>query len=396
VFNFVFDREHLGRPYPNLAPMMDASNGYHGMGDSYPYIVPCRLLYFCQDHNYPMHISYVNQPVPNNAYYPVGIGWFDFDQDYFAQMSDRVRLLLRTRQLRVLFYYHEGDNPTHEKNRLNALCAQHQLPTDCYRFVSGNTACETIENFVYFPDHELFYWRNGVIWNNRPQPGCNPHTKPRSRDFTLLSRIHKWWRSTVVSYLHKEHLLDRSYWSYGNQDIGDQYCDNPIRIHDFPGLDSYMDQFLKNGPYTCDTLTPEEHNSHWTLVPEHFEDSYCHLVLETFFDADGSSGAFLTEKTFKPIRHGQPFVIFGTAHSLATLRRLGYKTYDEYIDNSYDSVMDNTERFVKLISTVNKLSQQDLHAWFTKLIDDARYNQELFVGSKYNRLAELAANLNAV
>jgi len=396
VFNFVFDRAHLGRPYPNLAPMMDASNGYHGMGDTFPYIVPCRLLYFCQDHGYPMSVSYVNQSIPNNAYYPVGIGWFDFDQDYFALISNQVLTLLRNHQLRVLFYYHEGDNPAHEKTRLDQLCQQHQLPTDCYRFVSGNTACESLSNFVYFPDHELFYWRNGVVWNNRSQPGCHVHNRPRSRQFTLLSRIHKWWRSTIVSYLHREHLLDNSYWSYGNQCIEDQYSDNPIQIHQFPRLDTYMDEFLAGGPYTCDTLTPDEHNSHWTLVSEHFEDSYCHLVLETFFDADGSGGAFLTEKTFKPIRHGQPFVIFGTAHSLATLRRLGYKTYDQYIDNSYDTVTDNTERFIKLIDTVRNLSNQDLHAWFEQLAEDARYNQELFVGSKYLRLHKLATDLNTV
>jgi hypothetical protein len=396
VFNFVFDLEHLGRPYPNLAPMMDASNGYHGMGDTYPYIIPCRLLYFCQDHGYPMNITYLNQPIPNNAYYPVGIGWFDFSQDYFAQMSKQVLTLLQEKKLRVLFYYHEGDNPQHEKTRLDELCHLHQLPLDCYRFVSGNTACETVPNFVYFPDHELFYWRNGVVWNNRPQPGCVAHSNVRSRDFTLLSRIHKWWRSTVVSYLHKEHLLDNSYWSYGNQFMGDLYTDNPIQIHAFPGLEEYMNSFLDNGPYTCDTLTPEEHNSHWTLVREHFEDSYCHLVLETFFDADGSGGAFLTEKTFKPIRHAQPFVIFGTPHSLATLRRLGYRTYDNYIDNSYDNTVDNTERFVKLISTVNKLSRQDLHTWYQQLAEDAKYNQELFIANKYCRLEKLATDLDAI
>jgi hypothetical protein len=396
VFNFVFDRAHLGRPYPNLAPMMDASNGYHGMGDTYPFIIPCRLLYFCQDHGYPMTINYIDQPMPDNAYYPVGINWFDFSLDFFALMSNQVLELLREKKLKVLFYYHEGDNPSHEKDRLDSLCLQHNLSTDCYRFVSGNTACENLPNFVYFLDHELFYWRNGVVWNNQPQSGCAIHHRPRKHQFTLLSRVHKWWRSTVVSYFHREKMLDHSYWSYGDQDIGDQYTDNPIRIHDFPGLAEYMKKFLDNGPYTCDTLTHEEHNSHWTLVSEHFEDSYCHLVLETFFDADGSGGAFLTEKTFKPIRHGQPFVIFGTPHSLATLRRYGYRTYDQYIDNSYDNIVDNTERFVKLISTVNKLSQQDLHAWFTQLVEDARYNQELFVESKYNRLAQLATDLDTV
>ena len=61
MFNFVFDREHLGRPYPNLAPMMDARNGYHGMGDTYPFIVPIRLIYYCHDHQYPINISYLDQ-----------------------------------------------------------------------------------------------------------------------------------------------------------------------------------------------------------------------------------------------------------------------------------------------------------------------------------------------
>jgi len=303
---------------------------------------------------------------------------------------------LQQRRMQVLFYYHEGDNPTHEKTRLDQLCVQHQLPADCYRFVSGNTACDSLSNFVYFPDHELFYWRNGVVWNNQPQPGCHVHSRLRSCQFTLLSRIHKWWRSTIVSYFHREQLLNNSYWSYGNQCIGDQYCDNPIQIQKFPGLDTYMDEFLDHGPYTCDTLTPDEHNSHWTLVSDHFEDSYCHLVLETFFDADGSGGAFLTEKTFKPIRHGQPFVIFGTAHSLATLRRLGYRTYDSYIDNSYDTVVDNTNRFIKLIDIVRNLGNQDLHAWFEQLAEDAKYNQELFIGSKYHRLHKLATDLNAI
>jgi len=398
AFNFVFDREENGRPYPNLAPSMDASNGYHGMGDTYPWIIPCRLIYYCHDHNYPIGISYIDQPIPTNSYYPVGIGWFDFSIDYFALMSDQVRELLKEHQLRVLFYYHEGDNPAHEKARLDSLCAEHNLPTNCYVFVSGNTACRQLNNFVYFPDHELFYWRNGVVWNDQPQPGCLAHANPRSKQFTMLSRIHKWPRATIVSYFHKQGLLDRSYWSYNTVDINDQFADNPIRIHDFPGLEEYAREFLAHAPYACDTLTAEEHNSHWVLDRKLFEDSYCNLVLETFFDADGSGGAFISEKTFKAIRHAQPFVIFGTANTLTTLKELGYRTYDDYIDNAYDKELDNTERFVRLISTVNKLSKIDLHTWYVNLIDDIEYNQQLFCSStaKYARLDQLATDLNAI
>mgnify|MGYP003339467771 CR=1 FL=1 len=259
------------------------------------------------------------------------------------------------------FYYHEGDNPLHEKSRIDALCEQHSLPLNGYRFISGNTQANNIENFIYFPDHELFYWRNGVVWNNQPQPGCEAHLRPRTHNFTALSRVHKWWRATVMCYLQREGLLDNSYWSYNTIDMGDQYCDNPIELWSF-NIENDLHNFVAGAPYTCDTLNATEHNSHWTLVREHYEDSYCNLVLETFFDADGSNGAFISEKTFKPIRHAQPFVIFGTPGTLATLRSLGYRTFDHAIDNTYDTIENNdlrTQAVVKQLAWYCSLSDKE-------------------------------------
>lgn len=395
MLNLVYDRQGTAGPYPNLAPWVITHTGYSDIGDKYPYIAPIRLYYYAQDHSLPINISYINDPLPDNAFYPVGISWFDFSLDFFALMSDQVRSLLHELKLRVLFYYHEGDNPHHEKARLDQLCAEHNLPVDCYRFISGNTQADNIDNFVYFPDHELFYWRNGVIWNDIPQIGCEPHLFPRQREFTFLSRVHKWSRATTAAYLHREGIFNNSYWSYGNVDIGDQYNDNPIQIHAFPGLEEYMQNFLTNGPYRCDELNPTEHNSHWMFVPEHFNNSYCHLVLETFFDADGSRGCFISEKVFKPMRHGQPFVVFGTPHTLATLRRLGYRTFDQQIDNSYDTVEDNTERFKLCVEAVKKIKNQDMHAWYQRCLPDIRYNRQRFIdsGIKLARLEHLVKNI---
>ena len=104
MFNFVFDRCNTDRPYPNLAPMMENPHeSYHGMGDTWPFIGPCRLLYYAQDHGYPCAISYLDQPIPDGAWYPVGLGFFHFEIDYFDMMSDRVKDLLRSRDLRALF-----------------------------------------------------------------------------------------------------------------------------------------------------------------------------------------------------------------------------------------------------------------------------------------------------
>ena len=394
MFNFVYDRKHLDRPWPNLAPEQDASQGYYHFGNRYPWIVPARLLYHCQEHEYAHQIVYVGDHIPAGSYYPVGIGWFSFDLDYFALMSDHVHDLLRNRTMQVLFYYHEGDSPFHEKTRLDQLCKLHDLPGDCYKFISGNSQADHIPGFVYFADHELWYWRNSVRWNGQAQPGCAYHERSRTRQLTSLSRVHKWWRAAAQSEMHRRGWLSDSYWSYNTVDIGDQRCDNPIEIFNFIGLESYMNQFVAGAPYACDQLSAQQHNSHWQYVTEHFENSYCNIVMETLYDAEQSGGTFITEKTFKPIRHAQPFVIFGTAGSLKTLRDLGYRTFDHAIDNSYDEETNNTARFCKTLKAIEQILSQDLHTWYIKCKEDIEHNQRLFVADKHDRLLDLQQKLD--
>jgi hypothetical protein len=399
MLKFLFDRRNDSRPYPNLAPWQhNPHESYSGLGDTYPWITPCRLLLYAQDHGYPIDIYYTDQAWPEDAWYPVGLGWFDFSLNYFELMSAEIRTWLRLGRLRVLFYYHEGDNPAHVKQRLDHLCDQHQLPRNCYVFVTGNSACANLDGFVYFADHELFYWRNSVIWNQQSMPGCAYHTRPRTRRFTALNRFHKWWRATIMADLVQHRpLLDRtSYWSYNNIDMGDQYHDNPIELHAIPGLEDAMKLFLQRAPYSCDQLTTKQHNQHWTLVPDHFDNSYVHIVFETFFDADSSGGCFISEKIFKPIRHAQPFVVFGTAGTLQTLRDLGYRTFDHVINNSYDSTENNTQRYMALRAELDRLNGLDLHQLYMACRDDILHNQQLFLASKIDRLAGLAKNLYSI
>lgn len=393
VFKFVYDREHLGRPWPNLAPEQDASQGYSKFGNTYPWIVPVRLWYHCQEHEYPHQIIYMGHDIPAGSYYPVGLGWFSFDLDYFALMSGAVQSALKNKLMKVLFYYHEGDNPCLEKQRLDNLCDQHGLPRDCYRFISGNSQASNLDNFVYFADHELWYWRNSVRWNGKTQPGCEYHERPRQRQLTSLSRVHKWWRATIQAEMYRRGWLDQSYWSYNTVDIGDQFCDNPIETYEFDGLQEYLPEFVAGAPYVCDSLTAQEHNSHWQHVPEHFDNSYCNIVLETLYDAEQSGGTFVTEKTFKPIRHAQPFVVFGTAGTLQLLRDLGYRTFDHAIDNSYDLEPNNTRRFVKTLAAIEQILSQDLHQWYISCRSDLEHNQALFLQTKHQRLQDLETKL---
>jgi hypothetical protein len=63
----------------------------------------------------------------------------------------------------------------------------------------------------------------------------------------------------------------------------------------------------------------------------------------------------LTEKSFKPIALGMPFVLSATAGSLAYLRDYGFRTFGEFWDESYDLETDDFVRAEKIAAVLKKL-----------------------------------------
>lgn len=392
-FDFVVDRIVQDKAYPAFShhTAEPYTPAWRQFVNHWPNTVPVELHEHCRNHQYPARLHTVKNGWPAGAYYTVGVGFFNFNVDYFSLMPGQVLDAIRDRTLTVVFYYHEGDNPASIKQRLDKLCDQNCVPIDSYRFVSGNTAADNIKGFAFFPDHELLYWQR-----NRLSLPTSVHSNLRNHNFTVLSRTHKWWRATVMSDLKQRSVLDNSMWSYGIEHATDESIeDNPIEI-DTLGLRNEIDRFLSSAPYTCDTLTSEQHNDHHLVESNHYSDSYCSIILETHFDADGSGGAFLTEKTFRAIKHGHPFVVVGCPGSLAVLRNLGYRTFDHVIDNSYDAVANNTERWIQCRNAIQQIQQQDMHSWFESCRSDIEHNQQLFLACKYERLNTLLKRLQNI
>jgi hypothetical protein len=71
-----------------------------------------------------------------------------------------------------------------------------------------------------------------------------------------------------------------------------------------------------------------------------YQDSYLNLVTESRLENIG----FLTEKIYKPIRAGQLFLVQGPPGAVNHLRTIGFDTFDDYIDHSYDTVEDWIQR----------------------------------------------------
>lgn len=385
-FNFVADRVIKGKIYPALAQHQGRpyTASWREFGQHWPYTTPLRLEEYCQAHGGKINIYELHSELPANTFYPISLGFFDFEIDYFEIMGSAIRDRLAVSTMRVLFYYHEGDNPQRIKSRLDSLVVQHGLPRNCYVFISSNSRADGLENFVTFADFELWYHaRNREV----PLPA---HTKPRAREFTVLSRLHKWWRATVMADLQRNNILKNSYWSYCEAPADQDYTkENPIEIDAISRLRWDLEKFIKDAPYTSDELTQDQRNDHGITVFKYHVDSYCNIVLESQFDVDQSGGAFVTEKTFKPIKHGQLFFIAGGAGSLQQLRDLGYRVFDTVLDNSYDLEPNHTERWIKLCSAIKKAQAQGLDMLYKTAIQDIDHNQRLFAGSKFERLNNL-------
>jgi hypothetical protein len=388
TLNLVADQIVKGRIYPALATHQARpyTQAWREFGLHFPYTIPLRLQEYCDHHGVKINIHHMHNNLPANTFYSIGLSFFDFGIDYFTLLPTEVFTAVYKGKIRVLFYYHEGDNPVRIKQRLDKLAENVRLPANCYVFVSANSAARDIPGFVYFNDFELWYYQR-----NLDQAPLAVHSEPREREFTVLNRLHKSWRATAMADMHRQGLLNNSYWSYC--ETGELGLDNPIEIDSIPNLRQDTLSFLAGAPYTSDQSDQARRNDHSETESKYHVNSYCNIVMETHWDADQSGGAFLTEKTFKPIKHGQLFFVAGPAGSLQALRDLGYRTFDTVLDTMYDRIEDNTQRWRRLCDAVDQ-ARHRLADRFETARADIEHNQQLFAEPKTQRLNSLIKDIH--
>jgi hypothetical protein len=98
------------------------------------------------------------------------------------------------------------------------------------------------------------------------------------------------------------------------------------------------------------------------------------LVAETNYSNHYS---FYTEKTVKPILARRLFVILGGQNQLSNLHHLGFQTFDGIIDESYDTVADNSGRFKKAVDQIEYLMTQPQEEVLDKIKPVCEHNFNL-------------------
>ena len=137
-----------------------------------------------------------------------------------------------------------------------------------------------------------------------------------------------------------------------------------INIHDavkpliakYPDIQSVFAQQALPINFAGETNHPM--HSCWLSLFDECAESLIYLVTETV--ATGRRH-HLTEKTFKPIALGMPFVIAGTQGSLEYLRSYGFRTFEGIWDESYDNAEDS-DRIARIASLLRSLDELPIEA----------------------------------
>lgn len=151
-------------------------------------------------------------------------------------------------------------------------------------------------------------------------------------------------------------------------------------------------------PINFKNETDHPMHSCWLSLFDEAADSLLYLITETV--ADGRRH-HLTEKTFKPIALGMPFVMVGTQGSLEYLRSYGFKTFGHIWDESYDSIADPHERIrsiASLLKTLCGLSVEERIALFHLCRETIEHNWNHFYNGGFEAVlwAELQLMLKDI
>ena len=101
--------------------------------------------------------------------------------------------------------------------------------------------------------------------------------------------------------------------------------------------------------------------------------------IEVVMETDEYQNYWFTDKVGKCLATGKPFVMLSGQHSLKNLKALGFKTFDQYIDESYDNCVLPHQRICAMIKSLKVLYQDpNKQNILIEMQQTANKNHEIF------------------
>ena len=204
----------------------------------------------------------------------------------------------------------------------------------------------------------------------------NPNTTP-DKKFLCLNRRMVNEKYKIIEGLYDMGLLNdtRFTWvaNYTNKDLLNKELLNELKID----VDNFKPIQLEDDVMYGGDLIMEEYL--FTINPKWYYKSKVNIIAETMLYPNL---IHMTEKTWKAIYLGVPFVIYSPSkHYLKTLRDMGFKTFNSVINEDYDD-MDGDHKIKHIINSAVELS----NVYNTQeVLDICKFNQDLYFNDEYRK-----------
>jgi len=171
-------------------------------------------------------------------------------------------------------------------------------------------------------------------------------------------------RLLFLSKLIKENLLEKGNVSFLNEDLElppehemwelFQCKHYSITKYDYNNLMKHTPMYLEEMEETEFEVPVSDYHGQ-VLNYKNCVNTFLWVVTETNVE---HNVIYFSEKTFKPIVANMPFLMISSPYTLKYLKKLGYKTFDKWWDESYDNELDLDTRLNMIIQILKDLSEK--------------------------------------
>jgi hypothetical protein len=223
----------------------------------------------------------------------------------------------------------------------------------------------------------------------------------RPYDFLFLNGRLRPHRKYLIDGLHMRSLLDRALWTNLSSRVEMAFTSQlvtnklePIRLLPPEYEIDRARENLKPNLYTDGGFVKHQlFNNTWGDAIVNYRcytDTWFSLVTETIYDYPYT---FRTEKIWKPVLMGHPFVAAANRGYLRDLRHAGFQTFHTLIDEGFDQIDCPQDRLEHIISVVDHICANGPDEFWAASRDICKYNQQYLVEYNREQRAQLPRNL---
>jgi len=200
-----------------------------------------------------------------------------------------------------------------------------------------------------------------------------------NNNISQIKNLHRNYKFKFLNAKHRSHRFKLFEKIYNSDGLHDNYITYHLLLE--KNKDSFIKKLTTNDslqkilPYkNKDVGITNILNLTYSWEQSCDTDSYIEIVSESNFKEQYT---FLTEKTARSIISFTPFIMLSSPYALDILKQKGFKTFDRWWDESYDTELDENKRIDKvfaLFEQYNSYSKDQLHELINDMQDVLIHN----------------------